>query len=235
MAAVVKRAPGGYFRGPMPRNGTLPAAPARPHRASRSRPARRGRATGSRTTAERRRTTQELRALAHPLRLKLLEHFAGEPRTTMQVAALMGEPPTRLYHHVNALERAGILHLERTRKVRGTTERYLQIAKRQIGVVKARDITRGSRAALHGLATMVFDEARAELHAAMSAPEKFRNATPPLAFRMLLAVPASHQKRVRKRIMDLIKSIKRELKGCDDATAPRWALTLGFAPTLRPK
>src|SRR5690349_21306438 len=76
--------------------------------------ARRPRTRTASAAAERRRLTQELRALAHPLRLKLVEMFAGTPRTTMQVAVLMGEPPTRLYHHVNALERAGILHLEHT-------------------------------------------------------------------------------------------------------------------------
>ena len=37
-----------------------------------------------------------------------MELFAEAPRTTKQVAELLGEPPTRLYHHVAALERAGL-------------------------------------------------------------------------------------------------------------------------------
>src|SRR5262245_21298058 len=85
------------------------------------------------TAAERRRATQELRALAHPLRLRLLEHFAQGPTTTMQVAAKMGEPPTRLYHHVNALERAGLLKLRSTRPNRGTTEKYYEVTRTQVG------------------------------------------------------------------------------------------------------
>jgi DNA-binding transcriptional ArsR family regulator len=189
------------------------------------------RTRGPSSAADRRRVTQELRALAHPLRLRLLEQFAHGARTTMQVAADMGEPPTRLYHHVNALERAGILRLKRTRQVRGTTEKYFELAKRRIGVMRAKDATPAARASLRGLTTMVFDEARAELMAALADPSTLSKDTAPMALRMLLSVPPSHQNRVRRRIMATIKAIRRELKGCDDKSAERWALTLGYAPT----
>jgi DNA-binding transcriptional ArsR family regulator len=149
----------------------------------------------------------------------------------MQVAADMGEPPTRLYHHVNALERAGILRLKSTRQVRGTTEKYFELAKRRLGVMRPKDVTPGTRASLRGLATMVFDEARAELLAAIADPSGLTKDTAPLALRMLLSVPASHQKRVRRRIMATLKAIQRELKGCDKRAAEGWALTLGYAPT----
>src|SRR5215831_19283708 len=68
----------------------------------------------------------ELRALAHPLRLRLVELFAEAPRTTKQIADLLGEPPTRLYHHVAALERAGLLRLKETRQNRGTVEKWYE-------------------------------------------------------------------------------------------------------------
>src|SRR6266571_2423568 len=112
----------------MPRTRAIARPPPRPRAAVAAR------TPGPSSAAHRRRVTQELRALAHPLRLKLLEHFGNGPRTTMQVAAAIGEPPTRLYHHVNALERAGILHLKRTRQVRGTTEKYFEVAKKRIAM-----------------------------------------------------------------------------------------------------
>ena len=58
------------------------------------------------------RRLDEVRVLAHPLRIKLLELFAAEPRTTKQAAEILGENPTRLYHHVNALERVGLIALD---------------------------------------------------------------------------------------------------------------------------
>ena len=177
--------------------------------------------------AERRRSVAELRALAHPLRLRLIECFAT-PHTAMQVAELIGEPPTRLYHHVNILERAGILSLKKTRQVRGTTEKYYQVTRKQFGMTRGRP---ASRPALSSLTATVFEEARNELMAAIAVKGPFTPDNAPMALRMLLGVPPSRQKKIRRIIISAIKQIRRELKDCDEA-APRWALTLGFAPTL---
>jgi DNA-binding transcriptional ArsR family regulator len=65
----------------------------------------------------------QVKALADPLRLRLLSAF-GQERTTKQVADLMGERPTRLYHHVEALEKVGLIQQTRTRPNRGTMEKY---------------------------------------------------------------------------------------------------------------
>lgn len=68
---------------------------------------------------------EQIKTLADPLRLRMLEAF-GDERTTKQVADLLEEKPTRLYHHVDALERAGLIRLTRTARKRGTTEKYYQ-------------------------------------------------------------------------------------------------------------
>jgi DNA-binding transcriptional ArsR family regulator len=67
-----------------------------------------------------------IRALANPLRLRILGALVGEPRTTKQVAELVGEKPTKLYHHVQAMERAQLVRLVSTRPKRGTVEKYYQ-------------------------------------------------------------------------------------------------------------
>src|SRR6059058_1461763 len=84
-----------------------------------------------------RRTVSDLRALAHPLRLRMMELFAESPKTTKKVAELLGQPPTRLYHHVAALERAGLLRLTETRKNRGTTEKWYESVSRTLGTAPA--------------------------------------------------------------------------------------------------
>src|SRR5215813_13115652 len=71
-----------------------------------------------------RRTVADLRALAHPLRLRMMELFAESPKTTKQVAEILRQPPTRLYHHVAALERSVLLVLNEGRKNRGTVEKW---------------------------------------------------------------------------------------------------------------
>ncbi|MEM6795731.1 MAG: helix-turn-helix domain-containing protein, partial [Acidobacteriota bacterium] len=68
----------------------------------------------------------QLKALADPLRVRILEAFAEQPRTTKQVAARIEEKPTKLYHHVDALHKAGLIVLETTRQNRGTVEKYFR-------------------------------------------------------------------------------------------------------------
>jgi DNA-binding transcriptional ArsR family regulator len=75
---------------------------------------------------------KQVKALAHPLRVRIIETLASsDPMTTKQVADLLGEKPTRLYHHVDLLEKAGLIQLTHTRKNRGTTEKYYEAIARQ--------------------------------------------------------------------------------------------------------
>lgn len=74
---------------------------------------------------------EQVKIFAHPLRAKLVEAFADKPRTAKQVAEVIGQKPTKLYHHVEALERVGLIKLVKTQKKRGTLEKYYRtVAKR---------------------------------------------------------------------------------------------------------
>jgi len=76
----------------------------------------------------------QLKALADPLRQRLLTAFCCRPATTKQVAERLGEKPTRLYHHVDLLEKAGLIELVETRPNRGTLEKYYLTSARQFVV-----------------------------------------------------------------------------------------------------
>jgi DNA-binding transcriptional ArsR family regulator len=180
-----------------------------------------------------------MRALAHPLRLRLIELFAEAPRTTKQVADLLGEPPTRLYHHVAALERAGLLRLTETRQNRGATEKWYTAAVRALAVASTRTPSSAlprDRAAKRALAMTVLEQARQELIAAMQR----RGDEPALLSRFVVAAPAERIPALRKRLYEVAKEIKREF-ACEDADRPadeveRWALTMTFAPVApRPR
>ncbi len=67
---------------------------------------------------------RQVKVLADPLRLKILEVLSQQARTTKQVAKILGEKPTKLYHHVESLARVGLIALHRTRQHRGTLEKY---------------------------------------------------------------------------------------------------------------
>jgi DNA-binding transcriptional ArsR family regulator len=110
---------------------------------------------------------EQIKVLADPLRIRVLEAFCQE-RTTKQVAELLGEKATKLYHHVEALERVGLIALSRTRQNRGTMEKYyLAVARTfradsRVFQPKAKGGTEKS-AALMQVISKFFDTTSAEL------------------------------------------------------------------------
>ncbi|HEV2105663.1 MAG TPA: winged helix-turn-helix domain-containing protein, partial [Candidatus Eisenbacteria bacterium] len=176
----------------------------------------------------------DLRALAHPLRLRLVEAFAHAERTAMQVAAQLGEPPTRLYHHVRVLERAGILELVRTRQVRGTTEKYYRLGRKSLGVSQDARPGRATSARLGRVAALVLDQARQDLLAAVANPGAHASGGKPMALRMLVSAPASRIERVRRRLIAALRAIHKDCArapgAARSAADANWALTIAFAP-----
>ena len=69
---------------------------------------------------------EQVRLLAHPLRSRILMVFCGGEFTTKQVAESLGEKPTKLYHHVEMLEKAGLIRKTRNQQNRGTVEQYFE-------------------------------------------------------------------------------------------------------------
>lgn len=71
-------------------------------------------------------TFEQLKAISDPLRSRILAVLSRGAMTTLQVAREMGEKPTRLYHHVEILQSAGLIRAVREHRKRGTVERYLE-------------------------------------------------------------------------------------------------------------
>lgn len=109
----------------------------------------------------------QVKALAHPLRMRIIETLgASDPMTTKQVAEALGEKPTRLYHHVDKLEKAGLIRLTHTRQNRGTTEKYYEpIAKhfRAGADLFNEEITEELKGALTPMIHTIFDNTMSEL------------------------------------------------------------------------
>ena len=172
----------------------------------------------------------DLRALAHPLRLRILELFAEGPKTTKRVAELLGEPPTRLYHHVAALERSGLLELKETRKNRGTVEKWYEAISRTMGVTESGKPKPGESASRRAVAMTVLEQAKREVANAMTN----RGSEPPLVARLVMSAPPAMMPSVRQRLYSFLKEIKAEYECDSDAAVTdeheRWSMTLSFAP-----
>ena len=73
----------------------------------------------------------QARLLADPIKLRIIQEMAFKPHTTKQVADIIGEKPTKLYRHVEALRAAGLIEMVAEKPKRGTVEKYfLAVARR---------------------------------------------------------------------------------------------------------
>jgi DNA-binding transcriptional ArsR family regulator len=179
---------------------------------------------------------EQVRALAHPLRLRLFEMFAERPRTTKQAAEELGEAPTRLYHHVAALESAGLVRLCETRRKRGTTEKYFEAVKHRI-VTEAKEVRFGDAAVQRDLEAMgfvVFDRARNELARALAMLKDEENPEL-LAIRGVFHLTPSAAKKLRKELAELLTGLRHAAdakRGSRSrAKLGRYSLTIALLPT----
>jgi predicted ArsR family transcriptional regulator len=93
---------------------------------------------------------EQVKIFAHPLRARLVEAFVDKPRTAKQVAEIIGQKPTKLYHHVDALERVGLIELVKTQKKRGTIEKYYRTVAKRFSVDSGMFTMRGNHKELLG-------------------------------------------------------------------------------------
>ena len=111
-----------------------------------------------------------LRALTDPLRKEILRLLQREPRTASQLAAALGEKPTKLHYHVTELERNGLIELAETRMKGNLQEKYYR-AVAELYRVDPRLFADGpeARSAFYDHATVTLDHAGLDLREAIGA------------------------------------------------------------------
>jgi DNA-binding transcriptional ArsR family regulator len=67
---------------------------------------------------------EQLRALGDDLRSKIVILLRDRAASTTELAEKLGLPKSTVAHHVKVLEKAGLVQVVRTRRVRALTERY---------------------------------------------------------------------------------------------------------------
>jgi len=81
---------------------------------------------------------EQLRALADDLRTSIVALLRERALSTSDLAAELGIPKGTVGHHLKVLERAGLIHVVRTRQVRALTEKYYGRVAR-LYVIKSED------------------------------------------------------------------------------------------------
>lgn len=180
---------------------------------------------------------EQVRVLADPFRLKLLGAFGSRPKTTKQVAQQLGEKPTKLYHHVEALKRLGLLTLKDTRPNRGTVEKYYQaVATRfRIGATlfSPGETTDPITDETSAMLMSILDTTRAELAEVLNRSaggSESCSASSAMVARMLLRGNPERIEQFRGRLLALLDQFKAETTDLEPGKTDAYGLTLAFYP-----
>jgi DNA-binding transcriptional ArsR family regulator len=104
-----------------------------------------------------------LKMIADPLRLQILRNLE-KPRTVKELAERLDTPATKLYYHVNQLEKHKIIRVVETRIVSGIIEKHYQVTAKSYHVSKTLlKGTKDSQEQLEVVLSAIFDTAKTEM------------------------------------------------------------------------
>ena len=179
---------------------------------------------------------ETLRAISDPTRMRLLEVMVTrqDPAWSVkELAAVLGVPQTRLYHHIELLGERGLLRAVEQRVVSGIIETRYRVAARSFQLDRklfAGD-TDEAREVFAGMLDAVFGRAREEVEEAVRADASVLSKDAPLHRQVFLSrglarLSPARAEELRRRLMALEDEFDND---DDDAAGP-----YGFVVALYP-
>ena len=138
---------------------------------------------------------EQVRLLADPLKLRIIQCFAEGPKTTRDVAGQLGENLTRLYRHVDALLDAGLIEITAEQQKRGAVERTFRAIAQRYEVDRSLFAVDGGNQAVREIFRAGEDELMAALDAADAELE-------PLCMRLQIKASPEQLRQLRDRLED---------------------------------
>jgi DNA-binding transcriptional ArsR family regulator len=166
---------------------------------------------------------EQVRILADPLKLKIIQSLADGPKTTREIANVLGENLTRLYRHVDALLDAGLIEITSERKKRGTVERTFQAIAQRFEVDHTLFTDDVGNEAVRELFRVGEDEMMAALAAG-------RSDIDPLCMRLHVKAGPEQLRRLRAMLEDWLESAQECGEPEDDDVTRTAGALIAFYP-----
>ncbi len=172
----------------------------------------------------------QLKVISNKLRARILAQFAEREQTAKQVAQRLGESPTKLYRHVDALAEHGLIVQTRQEQKRGTVQKFYRAVARRFRVDDAcfaqADVPEGSQV---GLVLELLNEMSSEL-TDLSANFQGEYVS---AMSALAKLPKSKLEEAGQEIFDAIDAILQKHKASDrqKRSAEEYRISVVIQPT----
>ena len=185
---------------------------------------------------------ETLRTFADPLRAQVYEILLQAPASVRQVGERLGLAPSRLYYHINLMEKLGLIRVVETRMVANMVEKAYRAAAYKLDV--ASDLldfgSDSGQQAIHGLLTTGLEATRDDLlrslHVRQMELEQGAEARPRqvMVSRTTARIPDAKADAFRSRLQALIAEFDEadRTKDKDGEGLQDYALLVAFYPSF---
>jgi DNA-binding transcriptional ArsR family regulator len=182
-----------------------------------------------------------LKVVADPLRLQIIELIFDHPHTVKQIASKLKLAASKLYYHINLLEKHNLISIASTRIVSGIVEKTYMSSARNIRVMKGLLTPQRTQDEKdQGVALFVdaiLNDAKQDImQNAASGLIDLSGEENPLSLRLSRTTTRLSEEKAlefQKRLRELVSEFQVEKEDPTNADAQGYALVLAFYPTTR--
>ena len=184
---------------------------------------------------------EALKVISDPLRAQIIEILIFQPATVKQIADKLGLAPSKLYYHVNMLEKSGFIVIVETRMVANMQEKYYRAAANacQIDESLLTFHTDTGRDTVSTLLNSVLDTTKDDILRSLQArlfaleqgaPEQMRRF---MLTRQNALIPESRANEFMARLDSLLKDFSEDKEAKETAESlQNYAFTVAFYPSI---
>lgn len=170
---------------------------------------------------------EALQAVSDSQRHRVVTLLIEEPLTARELAERLGIGRTRLYYHLDLLEKHGLIRVTETRVVSGILERTYRAVARSFRVDRALLTARSSEAEVNDAQASILDAVAGDLRARPPAHRAAENDV--MVSRRFLRLSESR----RRELCDRLSSLVREYEDSESGDAPDVEVALAVFPAQK--
>ena len=176
---------------------------------------------------------ETLKIIADPQRIKILKTLK-KPKTVKEIGAVLSTPPSKLYYHVNLMEKHGLIQVVATNIVSGIIEKQYQVAALNYQIAENLiPVLEADSSELVTIVDSIFETTRDDLYRSLQSglmdigDKSFRSG---LIWHGRLHLPPEKIDAFCQSLQDLLQESEasNEVKGSDAGQA--FGLTIAFYP-----
>lgn len=179
-----------------------------------------------------------LKVLADPMRSFIIYSLAEQAKTAKMLAAEMACPITRLYYHLQQLEKHRLIFVQETRLVSGLQEKWYRASAREYIIDRAAYGAAGQvdKARSQALLGFVFDQTRLDISNGLNSGRIDARKPPPevgslMAYRTVMKLSQSQAKGLYDKLLAVYREYEAIAKS-PDAEGDFYALVASVYPTM---